>query len=210
MKKSNRYISVSGVMGSGKTTLCNLLSKELGIPVIEENFKENIFLPLYYEDPKSWALHSQLFCLKEKAAQLMRLKNMVAKSSVIQDTPIYQDVFAYAEAQKVLGYMSDREYELYHQFYKSYLKEIPEPHLIVQLEVSVPTLSERIKKRGRPFEKSIGAEYLALLAKLQKKWIKKHSRIPVITVKNDGGKYDILNDAEYRGRIIKQIKKALG
>ncbi len=205
-KQKNFYISISGVMGSGKTTLCRLLSKKLSVPIIEENFKENIFLPLYYEEPKAWALHSQLFYLREKAAQLKELKAMLADSSVIQDTPVYQDVFTYAEAQKALGYMTKNEHELYHQFFESFNKGLPKPHLIVQLRAPVETLLARIKERGREFEKSINAEYLRILSDLQDAWVKSYPGLKVMTVEVNNSDKDIMKNRKYQKEVLKKIE----
>ncbi len=203
-QKNNLYISVTGVMGSGKTTLCKLLAKKLGVPIIEENFKENIFLPLYYEEPKAWALHSQLFCLREKTAQLNELKEMLASSSVIQDTPVYQDVFTYAEAQRTLGYMTKSEHEVYHQFFESFNKGLPKPHLIVQLKADPATLLARIKARGREFEKSISADYLKTLSDLQDKWVKKYPGKVMVVEVNNADK-DIMKDKKYQKEVLEKV-----
>lgn len=196
-------------MGSGKTTLCKLLAKKLSVPIIEENFKENIFLPLYYEEPKAWALHSQLFYLREKAAQLKELKNMLANSSVIQDTPVYQDVFTYAEAQKVLGYMTKNEHELYHQFFESFNKGLPKPNLIIQLRSNTSTLLDRIKERGREFEKSISEDYIKLLSDLQDAWIKKYQTLKVMVIEIDNDRKDIMKNKKYQNEVLDEIEKRL-
>ena len=39
------YIAVEGPIGVGKTSLANLISKELGARLILEQFEENPFLP---------------------------------------------------------------------------------------------------------------------------------------------------------------------
>ncbi len=55
-----------GTLGSGKTTAAQLLAHELHYTLIEENVKENAFLPRFYKDMKRWAFHSQVFFLMEK------------------------------------------------------------------------------------------------------------------------------------------------
>ena len=70
MKSKHTYISIAGVLGTGKTTAAKLISENLGFHLFREKFAENIFLPLFYTDPKRWALHSQLFFLHEKAAAI--------------------------------------------------------------------------------------------------------------------------------------------
>jgi len=83
----NRYIAVTGVMGSGKTTASKILKKELGLPLFEEKPQENPFLELFYEDMERWGLHSQLSFALIKIRQNIRAKNMLSRTSVIHDGP---------------------------------------------------------------------------------------------------------------------------
>ena len=46
------YIAVEGPIGVGKTSLANLISKELGARLVLEQFEENPFLPEFYKDPE--------------------------------------------------------------------------------------------------------------------------------------------------------------
>ena len=45
------YIAIEGPIGVGKTSLANLLSKELGARLVLEDFEDNPFLPDFYNDP---------------------------------------------------------------------------------------------------------------------------------------------------------------
>lgn len=206
-KKS--YISVSGVMGSGKTTFTRLISRALTIPLFEEKVNENPYLAKYYAEPHKWAFKSQLFYLEEKIGQLLEVKRLLAESSVVQDTPIYQDSFSYARAQKLLGYMSDKEYDTYLDFLHSRMPALPTPHLIVQLDAPVAVLEERIKARARSFEQSIDRTYLELLVKLQNEWIENHPRLNVVRISTDQETHDLLVNDAYRGEVIEKIKSAL-
>ena len=59
--KKGLYVSITGTMGSGKTTAAKLLAKHLKFHLLEENFGENAFLPKFYQDMERWAFHSQAF-----------------------------------------------------------------------------------------------------------------------------------------------------
>lgn len=74
-ENKNYYISVAGVLDSGKTTICNLLSQKLGLHLFEENVNENVFIPLFYKDARRWAFATQFFYLYEKAVQLEKLNH---------------------------------------------------------------------------------------------------------------------------------------
>ena len=42
------YIAIEGPIGVGKTSLANLMAKELGARLVLEKFEENPFLPDFY------------------------------------------------------------------------------------------------------------------------------------------------------------------
>src|SRR3989338_7661914 len=191
--KKNHYISVAGIMGSGKTTAANLLARELNFHLLEENVKENVFLPLFYKDAKRWALPAQLFYLREKTHQLEKIKNLLTGASVVQDSPIYQDHFTYAKAQLLLGNMNNDEYALYQKFFDMFHQNLPTPDLIIQLDASLPVIQNRTQNRAREYEKEIDMSYVKILSDLQKEWIQNHQHLNILTVNSDN-----LNLAENR------------
>lgn len=206
---NNFYLSVSGVMGSGKTTFSRLLAKELGVHLFEEKVNENPYLANYYAEPHKWAFKSQLFYLKEKIGQLLKVKELLSVGSIVQDTPIYQDSLSYARAQKLLGYMNDEEYAEYLDVLHSHLPSLPMPHLIVQLDAPLHILEERIQKRARSFERSIDPSYLELLLKLQNEWLTERPELKVMRIATDNSAHDIAQNAAYQKEILENIKSAL-
>lgn len=207
MKEQKEYIAVMGTMGSGKTTAANLLAKELNFTLIEENVKENAFLPRFYQDMKRWAFHSQVFFLMEKIRQMIETKNLLAKSSVVQDTPITQDVYSYARAQHELGNMDDAEWGLYQKIYHEFTPHFPNPDLIVFLDTSVPVIEKRIATRGRGFEQSIPTDYLELLDKLNRRWLEQNKTIPVVSINTDT--LDITRDKDAQMQFVSLVRHAL-
>lgn len=132
---------------------------------------------------------------------------MLAKKSVVQDTPIQQDAFSYAKAQHVLGNMDDAEWKLYQKIYKSFEPYFPTPDLIVYLRAPVSEIAKRVEKRGRGYEQKIPASYLELLDMLNTKWISENKTIPVLTIDTDG--FDIVRNKLAQKELIKQIKSRL-
>ncbi|MFZ5535055.1 MAG: deoxynucleoside kinase [Patescibacteria group bacterium] len=207
MKEQNEYIAVMGTMGSGKTTAAQLLSKELRFSLIEENVKENAFLPRFYKDMKRWAFHSQVFFLMEKIRQMLETKNMLVKTSVVQDTPITQDVFSYARAQHELGNMDDAEWALYQKIYHEFTPHFPQPDLIVFLDTSIPAIEQRIAARGRGFEQTIPTDYLELLDKLNRRWLEQNTTIPVVRIPTDT--LDIARNRDAQEQFVSIVRSAL-
>ena len=205
--KKYKYISIAGLLGSGKTTASNLLAEKLEFHLFEEKVNENKFLPLFYSDPKRWAFHSQLFYLKEKAAQLVKIRDIINETHVVQDSPIHQDYLTYAKAQQVLGHMNENEFALYEKFFHVLNQDLPTPDLIIHLDASVPTIMERIKQRARSYEKSIDSKYVELLKKLQDKWMSQNSKLNIISINMDDT--DIVQNLEHQKEFIEKIKAHL-
>jgi deoxyadenosine/deoxycytidine kinase len=201
------YISVMGTMGSGKTTAARLIAKDFKFHLIEENFGDNAFLSRFYRDMKRWAFHSQTFFLMEKINQMLETPALLAKHSVVQDTPIQQDAFSYAKAQHVLGNIDDAEWRLYQKIYTSFEPYFPKPDLIVYLETSVPVLARRIGSRGRGYEQKIPQSYLELLDMLNKRWLSENKTIPVMIVETDG--LNVVRNKSAQEQMLDQIKKKL-
>lgn len=207
MRKRNLYISVMGTMGSGKTTAARLIAQELKFQLVEENFGENAFLPRFYGDMNRWAFHSQTFFLMEKITQMLETPKMLEKGPVVQDTPIQQDAFSYAKAQHVLGHIDDAEWKLYQKIYKSFEPYFPRPDCIVFLETSIPSIADRIEKRGRGYEQKIPQSYLELLDMLNHKWLTENKSIPVLTVATDG--LNIVTSKVAKEALLTAVKKKL-
>ena len=195
-----------GTMGSGKTTVAQLLAKELDYPLILENFEANAFLPKFYDDMKRWAFHSQTFFLLEKARQLEQIPDLLEKHSVIQDTPITQDVFSYGRAQHEMGNMDSNEWKLYLKTYETLNGHFKQPDVIIYLDASIDTLVDRISKRGRKYEQSIPRSYIELLDKLNMEWIK-NTTIPVIHI--DTNIRDIISKELDKEFVVISLRHAL-
>jgi len=65
-----RYICVEGNIGSGKTSLVEKLCFEYPADKILEQFQDNPFLPLFYQNPERYAFTVELFFLTERYKQL--------------------------------------------------------------------------------------------------------------------------------------------
>lgn len=196
-----------GTMGSGKTTVARLLSKQLRFGLIEENFGENVFLPRFYEDMQRWAFHSQTFFLMEKISQMLETRNLLSARPLVQDTPIQQDAFSYAKAQHVLGNIDDGEWRLYQKIYHSFEPYFPTPNLIIYLDASIPELAKRILSRGRGYERHVTNSYLELLDMLNRKWLAENTRIPVLTIPTDS--LNVVKSQRARTTLLSTIRQKL-
>jgi deoxyadenosine/deoxycytidine kinase len=81
--------------------------------------------------------------------------------SCVQDRTLYEDPEIFAKYLHGLGYMDDRELDLYFEYFNRLNRELLHPDLIVILTVDrVELLLERIRRRGREEERGIDAAFL--------------------------------------------------
>jgi deoxyadenosine/deoxycytidine kinase len=197
MKK--HFVAVAGNVGVGKSTLTTLLAEKFGWEPFYEAVGDNPYLADFYKDMHRWSFHSQIFFLSRRLRhhhQLLRSPN-----SVVQDRSVYEDAEIFARNLYEQGNMSDRDYHSYRELYEVLVLFLPPPDLVVYLKASVPTLLERIRKRGRDFEREISPLYLQRLNELYNAWIEDFTLCPVVTIPSDdldfvrfNGHLDVIGD----------------
>jgi deoxyadenosine/deoxycytidine kinase len=181
MKK--RFIAIAGNVGVGKSTLTTMLAEKFGWEPFYEAVGDNPYLADFYKDMRRWSFHSQIFFLSRRLRhhhQLLRSPN-----SVVQDRSVYEDAEIFARNLYQQGNMGDRDYHSYRELYEVLVLFLPPPDLVVYLKASVPTLLERIRKRGRDFEREISPLYLQQLNELYNAWIEDFTLCPVVTIPSD-------------------------
>ncbi len=181
--KQKYSIAIAGNMGVGKSTLTRLLIDELGWTAFYEAVDDNPYLADFYKDMQQWSFHSQLFFLSRR----LRYHREIAAhpNHVIQDRSVYEDAEVFARNLHQRRNMKDRDYQLYRDLYEEFIKIVPPPNVIVYLKASVPTLIERIHRRGRDFEQDISPLYLQQLNELYNAWIEDFTLCPILTIETD-------------------------
>jgi deoxyadenosine kinase len=162
------YISISGLIGAGKTTLAERLSELIAkqihlkepLKIYREPVDDNPYLTEFYKNMEKHAFALQIHLLN---ARLIQQREIAAERvSAIQDRTIYEDkIFAEVLAQN--GQMSQLNLATYLQLFQTLSSDMRRPTLIVHLDVTPEVALERIKKRGRACEQSITLEYLKQL-----------------------------------------------
>ena len=198
----NRYIAVTGVMGSGKTTASRILKKDLRLPLFEEKPQENPFLELFYEDMERWGLHSQLSFALIKIRQNISAENMLARTSVIHDGPPGQDMI-YLKTNKELGNIKDNEYSLIANIVKLYEPHIILPDPLIFLDAPADLILQRIAGRARDYEQKVPRDYIETLLKFQKNWIRRYPKDKKIIIPM--AKFDITRKAD-RKHFVELVK----
>ncbi len=155
MSGSPRYLVVEGPIGVGKTTLARRLAESFGSELLLEGADENPFMERFYQDPKGAALPTQLFFLFQRARQVQEMRQGDMFQPVrVADFLIEKDRL-FAELT-----LDADELRLYDQVYEKMTMDAPVPDLVIYLQAPVEVLMERITRRGRDYERTIGREYL--------------------------------------------------
>ena len=157
--KKKLFLAMAGNIGSGKTTAAKMISQTFGFELFDEPVIDNRFLADYYQNMKRWSFTLQLEFLI-KRVQHHNLISRVEKSC-IQDRTLYEDPEIFAKYLHGLGYMDDRELELYFEYFDRLNRDLHRPEKVILLSASnVQALQGRIQKRGRIEESGISAEFL--------------------------------------------------
>ena len=65
----NHNITISGLIGAGKTTLAHNLSELLSWTIIGESVEDNPYLDLFYEDMEKYGFAMQIYFLNHRFEQ---------------------------------------------------------------------------------------------------------------------------------------------
>lgn len=200
-----KFVAVAGNIGVGKSTLVDLLCRKLSWEPFYEPVTENPYLADFYSDMEAWSFHSQVFFL----AHRLRAHHQIAghPTSVVQDRSVYEDAEIFAQNLYLQGYIHPRDYGTYRELYETVMQFLPPPDLVIYLRASVPTLSTRISRRGRDYERSITPEYLASLNHLYENWISNFTLCPVLTVPADD--VDYVAHAGHLSLIVRKVEEKL-
>jgi len=156
--KEARYIAIEGPIGVGKTSLATLLGRRLGARLVLERPDENPFLDDFYKDPKRYAFKTQLFFTLSRYMQQQDL----GQQDLFHDLVIADYLFA---KDKIFAYLTldDKELALYEKLVDMIEPEIAVPDLIIYLQATTEVLHDRIRGRGRSFERRLSEDYLRSL-----------------------------------------------
>jgi len=129
--------------------------------------------------------------------------------SSVQDRTIYEDVEIFARNLYEMGHMDKRDWENYRELFGIMVPYLRKPDLIIYLRADVDTLVERIRNRGRSFEKSIDVSYLTRLNESYESWIERAKKeFNVLVVETDN--FNVFEDSQKLDRVFARIKDFLG
>ena len=200
-----KFVAVAGNIGVGKSTLVEMLCVRLGWEPFYEPVTENPYLEDFYRDMSAWSFHSQVFFLTHRLRSHYKLGQH--PSSVVQDRSVYEDAEIFANNLFLQGHINQRDYQTYRDLYETTSRLLPPPDLVVYLRASVPTLMNRIERRGRDYERTISADYLNGLNELYEQWIENFTLCPVLSVPAD--ELDYVSHSGHLRLIVEKVQDKL-
>lgn len=201
------FVGIAGNIGVGKTTMTRIIAERFGWKPFYESVINNPYLEDFYSDMRRWSFNLQIYFLSHR----FKTHKLMAEGdfSSVQDRTIYEDVEIFARNLYEMGYMDRRDWENYKELFGIMIPYLEEPDLIIYLRAEVDTLVERIRNRGRSFEKSIDVSYLARLNELYESWIEKAKKeFNVLVVDTDN--LNVFEDSQKLKGIFARIRESLG
>ena len=196
------YIAIAGNIGSGKTSLTEILARKFDATPHFENV-DNPYINDFYEDMGRWSFNFQIYFLSCRIRQSMdALKN---GGDLFQDRTIHEDAYIFAANLHEMGLMSSRDFDTYMKIYGLSEELIRTPDLLIYLKASVPKLVEQIRKRGRSYEQGIDEAYLGRLNDKYNNWIENIYKGEVMTLDID--KCDFVRDPQIIDNVSGRIRQ---
>ncbi len=197
------YIAIAGNIGSGKTTLTELLTQRYNAKAYYEE-PDNPYINDFYEQMSRWAFQLQISFLGSRIKQTMEMIS-AAPGDIIQDRTIYEDAHIFADNLYEMGLMDLRDRETYMNIFGLVTNLVPQPDLLIYLKASIPTLISQIRRRGRAYEMNIDEDYLGRLNRKYDHWIENLYRGDVLVIDKDVEDY--VSDPAVLDRICNEIER---
>ena len=198
------HIAIAGNIGSGKTSLTNLLAKHYRWEAHFEDVIDNPYLDDFYNHMERWSFNLQVYFLKSRFKQLIQIREN--DQNVIQDRTIYEDSNIFAPNLHAMGLMTRRDFDNYLSLFELMENLIKGPDLLIYLRSSIPNLVNKIHKRGRSYENTISIDYLSRLNERYEAWISSYDKSPLLIIDVDD--IDFVENPEDLGAIIQRLDAA--
>src|SRR5699024_10726833 len=119
------YLVIEGNIGAGKTSLSMQIAEEFGGKLILERFKDNPFLPKFYEDATRYAFPLEMSFLADRYQQFLDdIRQFDLFSDfVVADYDVYKSLI-FAEVT-----LQAEEFDLYKKLFNLMYKDVSRPDL---------------------------------------------------------------------------------
>jgi deoxyadenosine/deoxycytidine kinase len=176
-----KRIEVSGILASGKSTLCDAFA-QYGFPIAREDVSGNPYFLKAQQDPARYEPLLQKFILKQRFEEVAKAKQSDSELPFVVDYCLAVDK-AYADFY--LSETSPKDMARTHRAINKMYKTYGDPDLVIHLRCDTDELLRRIKLRGRDFEQGHSAEFLNALGNRIEDYfqtLKAQARSPIMEI----------------------------
>ena len=193
-----KYISIEGVIGSGKTSLAKKIKDRLNAKILFEQFDTNPFLEKFYTDRNRYAFQTQMFFLVNRFKQQEQLRQEELFTEFIVSDYLFEKdrIFAYLN-------LNTEELKLYESLYPLLARNLRKPDLVVFLQSSTDRLMYNIKKRNRKVERAMGRSYIEELCEAYNYFFFRYNSTPLLIVNSTD--IDFVNSKNDFEELFKQL-----
>ena len=169
-----QYIVFGGPLASGKTPYAGRLSEHRRARALMEVVANHPLLGDFYKDPVTYALETEMiFTILHYHDVARAVKERMFERDVISDL-FFDGVEAYTSYT-----LSPEDRKAFLPLLRSLQERIPAPPQVVFMHASTDYLMERVRGRGRDYERYMTFEYLDGINTAFKKFIEGYRRAPV-------------------------------
>jgi len=164
-----KYISISGAVAAGKTTLLNTLMEHYGERAVfhEEQPELNPFIEQYYADPVHWSFHSQVTFL---TLYFENTNWLNADHDLFFFDRCLIENLVIARYRLEAGHLTQDEYNIIEKLAFGIHQLMPTIDKYIYLRCSVPLLMDRLKERGREYESDLTKAFTEHQKALYDQW----------------------------------------
>ncbi len=203
---------MAGMIGAGKSTYTEMISRRLGTEAFFESVDYNPILDKFYDNPQKWAFSLQIYFLNTR---FRSIKAALTDDNNVLDRSIYEDAL-FTRVNHLQGNISEEEMDIYNDLLANMMEELEgmprkAPDLLIYLDGSFETILDHIRRRGREFEQieddSDLLAYYELLFKNYEQWYQEYDQSPKIRINIDA--FDIVNNSGDEEKVMSIIENAL-
>ena len=125
-------IALVGGVGVGKTRAGRKLKELLPSAVyIEEDTANNLYLNEFYSDMQKWGFHSRISMLAMVLENTAQAMNAAQNGSLVILDRCIEELIVFAVKEYEEKNITEKEFALYRQLYRSLLDVVPRPDVFV-------------------------------------------------------------------------------